>query len=53
MELLYASRQSASDVPSVPLNLLAEFWSRILPDGLVRYGTPQADFGYFFSGRFV
>ena len=48
MELLYASRQSDSDVPRARVNLPAEFCSRMRRGGPARYGTPQADFGYFF-----
>ena len=49
MELLYASRQSASDVLRARLNLLAQFCSRMHRDGPVRSGTPQARIGYFFG----
>ena len=45
MELLYASRQSASDVPRARVNLLGEFCSRMHRSGLVRYGTPHISVG--------
>ena len=49
MELLYASRQSASDVLRARLNLLGYFCSRMHRYGPVRSGTPQARIGYFFG----
>ena len=49
MELLYASRQSASDVPRGRVNLLVEFCSRMHRGGPARCGTPQARIGYFFG----
>ena len=49
MELLYASRQSASDVLRVRANLLAEFRTRMHRDGPARCGTPQARIGHFFG----